>query len=62
MLKGFVAGGFSTAVLVDLAKYLFITNPAASARALVAAAIVFTAWTAAQMIDAIVWQSLLPRR
>ena len=62
MVTAFVAVGLSTGVLVDLAERLFGANPAAAARALGAAAIVLTAWTIARLIDAIVWQALMPRR
>jgi hypothetical protein len=57
MLTAFVAVGLSMGVLVDLAERLFGANPAATARALGAAAIVLTAWTIARLIDAIVWQA-----
>ena len=62
MLTAFVAVDLTTGVLVDLAERLFGTDPAAAARALGAAAIVLGSWTAARLIDAIVWQALLPRR
>lgn len=62
MLTAFVAVGLSTGVLVDLAERLFGADPGAIARALGTAAIVLGTWTIARLIDAIVWQALLPRR
>lgn len=61
-LTAFVTVGASTGVLIDLADRVFGADLAATARALGAAAIVVAAWTIARVIDAVIWQALLPRR
>ncbi len=62
ILTAFIASGLWTGLLVDLVVRLFDGNPNEVARGLSAALIVGAAWTAARLIDAIVWQAILPRQ